>query len=794
MFSNVQNMHSATLSEKNDERFGKLFHYSPAGSAIVSFERFFLCCNQSLATFLRYSKQELVGKSLEDVTHPADRTLGAESMRAMMNNEMEFDRFEKRYITKEGATVWGDLSITLIRDEHGAPSYFLAIVMDITERKRSERLNEIRLQLSEASYTHTLDELIQTALDAAEDLTESAIGFFHFVEPDQANLTLQMWSTNTMKHMCKTNGKGQHYPIQSAGVWVEAFYARKPVIHNDYQAIPNKKNLPEGHAPVIRQLVVPVCSSKKVVALLGVGNKKQPYNDADIVIVDRLASLIIDIVSRKKAEEILHETDEIVNAIPSGLFVYRYEAPDKLFFLRANPAAIAYTKHDPQKLVGLPFDEVWPNAKEAGITNRFLEAMHSGKPYITESANYSDNKVSGAYKIVAFRISNDRLGVGFEDVTERLRFENELRDSEERYRNLVNILPDGVVIHTDGEVMFANESGARILGASEPAALIGMRIFDLIHVDFQKLASERMSILSEFGSAPSIEQKYKGLNGEIVEVEVTSTQILFHNKRSILDVFRDIGERKKAERDLLSAKRKAEEANIAKSLFLANMSHELRTPMHGIISSTDLLGQMNPSTEAQEIQTYLSRSANNMMVIINDLLDFARIDLGAMKIELRPFKLRSLISHIRNTVMPITEEKALELRFDIPTGLPDSVVSDPVRIEQVLLNLLNNAVKFTNKGFVRMAVEYRPSSHAQSRPGSLVFRVSDSGIGIPQDQQPKIFDRFYQVDMSHTRAYSGVGLGLTISKNIAELLNGTIVVESEPEKGSCFTFTCEVDL
>jgi signal transduction histidine kinase len=291
-----------------------------------------------------------------------------------------------------------------------------------------------------------------------------------------------------------------------------------------------------------------------------------------------------------------------------------------------------------------------------------------------------------------------------------------------------------------------------------------------------------------------MEEKYLQLNGQGVDVEVTSTQILFANKPSILDVFRDIGDRKQAERDLLSAKRKAEEANVAKSLFLANMSHELRTPMHGIMSSTDLLAQINPTAEALEIQSYLTRSANNMMVIINDLLDFARIDLGALKMERRPFKLRDLISHIHNTIRPMTEEKGLELRFDIPPGLPDSVVSDPVRIEQILLNLLNNAVKFTHKGFVQMSVEFRQSPSTPTSSGQLVFKVSDSGIGIPQEQQVKIFDRFYQVDMSHTRAYSGVGLGLTISKNIAELLNGTITVESEPEKGSCFTFACTVEL
>lgn len=184
--------------------------------------------------------------------------------------------------------------------------------IDISDIKKREEILKSRLALSEFAINNTEDDLLMAALDEAERLTDSSIGFFHYVDEDQLNLSLQMWSTNTIRNMCSAEGKGTHYPINKAGVWAECFYRKEPVIHNDYESLAHKKGLPEGHAPVIRELVVPVVQGEKVVAILGVGNKKTVYNESDVETVSVFANLVWDVVMRKRREqEILKLTAEL---------------------------------------------------------------------------------------------------------------------------------------------------------------------------------------------------------------------------------------------------------------------------------------------------------------------------------------------------------------------------------------------------------------------------------------------------------------------------------------------------
>ncbi|MDD5210469.1 MAG: PAS domain S-box protein [Elusimicrobiales bacterium] len=181
---------------------------------------------------------------------------------------------------------------------------------DITDRVRTEKVNSARLRLIQFSDSHTLDELLEEALNEAEKLTGSLIGFYHFVEPDQKTLSLQNWSTRTKKEYCKAEGKGSHYGIDKAGVWTDCVRERRPVIHNDYASLPAKKGLPAGHAPLIRELVVPVMREGKIVSIMGVGNKPGDYNEKDIDILSLLADLSWEIVNRKRAEEGLRESEE----------------------------------------------------------------------------------------------------------------------------------------------------------------------------------------------------------------------------------------------------------------------------------------------------------------------------------------------------------------------------------------------------------------------------------------------------------------------------------------------------
>jgi PAS domain S-box-containing protein len=191
--------------------------------------------------------------------------------------------------------------------EDGSIPRILIVLEDITNRRQTERINRFRLELWEFSVSHSLEELMQKALDEICTLTTSPIGFYHFVEEDQKTLSLQAWSTRTLEEFCQAEGKGLHYDLDQAGVWVDAFHQKKPVIHNDYAALHHRKGMPEGHADVIRQLVVPVLRDNKVVSILGVGNKPSDYDENDVDLVTTIADLVWTIVSYKKSEEKIYQ-------------------------------------------------------------------------------------------------------------------------------------------------------------------------------------------------------------------------------------------------------------------------------------------------------------------------------------------------------------------------------------------------------------------------------------------------------------------------------------------------------
>jgi diguanylate cyclase (GGDEF)-like protein/PAS domain S-box-containing protein len=273
----------------------------PVGVCLTDELGYYRMMNDSYCAIYEYERDEMLGQHYSVIMPPDQITTANAHYARLLTGDVGIPVERKRQ-RKDGSIVIIEAANALVEGEDGQ-KMVITTVRDITERKHGEEIIRLRLELLEYATTHSYAELMQKALDEIGELTSSPIGFYHFVDENQSSLTLQAWSTRTLREFCQTDGQDMHYPIEQAGVWTDCVHQKKPVIHNDYATLPHRKGMPEGHAVVVRELVVPIIRDNLVVAILGVGNKPSDYNDQDVEIVSYIADLAWSIVSQKQANE-----------------------------------------------------------------------------------------------------------------------------------------------------------------------------------------------------------------------------------------------------------------------------------------------------------------------------------------------------------------------------------------------------------------------------------------------------------------------------------------------------------
>ncbi|OSM02202.1 putative PAS/PAC sensor hybrid histidine kinase [Magnetofaba australis IT-1] len=338
-------------------------------------------------------------------------------------------------------------------------------------------------------------------------------------------------------------------------------------------------------------------------------------------------------------------------------------------------------------------------------------------------------------------------------------------------------------------VLYANKAMQEMLGYSAEA-LAQLAVGDL-NPEINDASWDMWMARFQAEGGVELETELVAASGARIPVEVNATLARFEEQEILVAFIKDISSRKESERALLEAKDAAEDAARAKSAFLANMSHEIRTPMNAVIGLSHLALHTQLTPKQHDYVSKIHSSANNLLGIINDILDFSKIEAGRMRIEKAPFELRGVIDQVTGLVAQSAREKALDLLVDIPSHAPQLLSGDALRLQQILLNLANNAVKFTEVGEVTLCVRVDEAGEDHVR---LHLSVSDTGIGMEPAQVAQLFQSFSQADVSTTRRYGGTGLGLAISRQLARLMGGEIHVRSQVGEGSVFTLEAEFGL
>ena len=366
----------------------------------------------------------------------------------------------------------------------------------------------------------------------------------------------------------------------------------------------------------------------------------------------------------------------------------------------------------------------------------------------------------------------------------------ELRQARAAYQSIVDSLPLNLLIKdSQGRRVFANKSYLDLRGSSLDEVL-GKTDFDLFPQALAEQFSDDDAAILKSGEAMHDVEKHQLPDGQQRWIERTKSALRDADGKivGVQVLFWDVTDREKALIDSREARDAANAANQAKSDFLANMSHEIRTPMNGIIGMTDLVLDTELTPTQRSYLQMSQESGESLLAIINDILDFSKIEAGHFELDPAPFDPRDSLGDAVRSLTTRAQSKGLELEFSVAPEVPQMLEGDQGRLRQVIVNLIGNAIKFTDRGEVVLDVSCQSKSQSTC---TLRFSVRDTGIGIPADKQARIFEDFQQADRSTTRSHGGTGLGLAISSRLVELMGGRIEVDSATGRGSTFHFTVD---
>jgi PAS domain S-box-containing protein len=517
---------------------------------------------------------------------------------------------------------------------------------------------------------------------------------------------------------------------------------------------------------------------------------------AFIIVLALIVQLNRDISRRKKAEESVGYSDERYKNLIENASMVMYTTDINGIITFANQQVGDLTGYSVEELIGKDFSFLLHPSWMQQVFNHYTQQFQSKTA--STSLEFVIRTKAGNQKWVeqtAQLIFKNEMIQGFQcmvrDITEKKKIELELKESEQRRKEnqlrleaiLENTTSLIFIKGLDGKYININKRFKEVMGVTDEM-VIGKTDYDFSEKEtgdhYKRLDEEVISTRKPVES----EEWIFGPEGR-KNLLVIKFPLLDHRKKifGIGGIATDITDRVLYQQKLIEARKNAEEAKQLQEQFLANMSHEIRTPMNGIQGMTNLLLQTELNSQQKEFTSMIKRSVNNLLVIVNDILDFSKIKAGKITLDKVPFQIRDVLSQVKSQFEHEVAQKELELIFDHDIGLPETVIGDPYRLNQVLVNIIGNAVKFTVSGEVRIKTEVTQQNGSKA---TLRFTISDTGMGVPEEKANIIFEPFMQAGPEIARNYGGAGLGLSICKGLLELQGGSIQFANKSGGGAEF--------
>jgi PAS domain S-box-containing protein len=707
--------------------------------------------NQAAEKLFGYRAEEIIGQNI--VTLAIDEAIPAvNAVIQRMKRGEAVHPFDGSGVTKDGRRIEISCSASPVKDADGKLMGVAAILRDISERKRAAEARALLAAVVENSEEGIL----------AVSLDKKVLSWNRGAEAIYGYAAEEIIGKSVASTIIPPERMGEY----------DRFFARV-LAGETLVRFESERRRKDGRRFEVALAYGPIKDRK-----------------GEVIGVSAIAR---DITQAKATQQALSEANENFRALINNI-------PDVIWMLDSNNQ-VKFLSGNAEKLFGysiaecyargvaLLFESIHPDEAEQ-VSRMFQSFFVEGAPFDLE---FRIRRKDGEWRwvhnraIQTFEKDGLRYASGLvTDITQRKAAEESLRESEQRYRLLFERNLAGVFRCSQvGSFLDCNDAGAKILGYDSRQDLIGRPAMDVFFDPADKTAADQR--MAQHGTASNQELSLRRKDGSSVWIMANTTMVPGATGIEIEGTFLDITLLKQAEEQMRMAKEAAESSNRAKSEFLANMSHEIRTPMNGVIGMIDLALDTDLTPEQRDYLTTVKSSAGALLEIINDILDFSKIEARKLELERVPFSVKEVVRATVKEFSVQARNKQLSLQCDFSADLPDMAIGDPGRLRQILMNLVGNALKFTDQGEIMVRVMRLPDD-------ALQFSVSDTGIGISAEKQKSIFEAFVQADTSSTRHYGGTGLGLAIVSQLVALMQGRIWLESKPGEGSRFYFTARFGL